>query len=118
MLRWDRLKPDELYQLDLTQSETGQRHVILRHASDDKHPETVTQSLPYSGTHFTQWMRENIISEMVELEAGWKYVEEAHGGWVTEDEFEFIRMPPDEKSAIAEEALPWINGLPPKLPPK
>lgn len=118
MLRWDRLSPEELYQLDLTQSKSGQRFVILRHANDAKHPETVTQSLPYSGTLLTQWMRQNIISEMVELEAGWKYVEEAHGGWITEDEFEFMFMSPEEKSANAEEALPWINGMPPRLPPK
>jgi hypothetical protein len=118
MLRWDRLKPEELYQLDLTQSKSGQRHLILRHANDEGHPESVTQSIPYSGALLTQWMRQNILSEMVELEAGWKFVEEAHGGWVTEDEFEFMFMDADEKKLIPKEAQPWINDLPPRLPPK
>ena len=118
MLRWNKLIDTEQYVLDLTQHESGIRKIKLRSANDERHVDTVLISRAYTGAELKRWMRELALTKNVELENGGTFVEEAHSGWFTSEEFAFRRLPSELKNQIPPEEWPWFNGKPPLIPPK
>lgn len=118
MLRWDRLEDDVMYVLDLIQHENGVRSTRLRRAADREHENTVLVSEPHLGRDLKQWVNELTLTKYVSLEGGGKFVEEAHGGWLTQEEFEYWRLSEDARMHLPESDPPWVNGKPPLLPPK
>ena len=93
MLRWNQLTDSDLYVLDLIQHENGLRQLKLRRATDERHENTVFVSHAYSGEELKRWMRELTLSKNAKLENGSTFVEEAHGGWFTKEEFAFKTTP-------------------------
>jgi len=100
MLRWDRLVESELYVLDLTQRDDGIRRLKLRLATDDPHDHTVFVSQKYDGKSLCDWANSLTLAKNVKLESGDSFVEEAHGGWLTTQEYEFWRLPAAAKENI------------------
>jgi len=110
-LRWDELGDAHLYVIDLIQYPDGLRRIRLRRETDEPHRSAVLRTKPYTGANLAMWANDLTLTANVELLSGGSFVEEAHGGWMTDAEFGWWRGPRDT-------APKWFNDIPPKLPPK
>lgn len=110
-LRWDEITDEELYVIDLLQHSDGRRSTRIRRVSDQKQKSAVLSTKQYKGLDLTRWQRELSLTQHVELTTGGGFVEEAHGGWLTDAEFEWWRGPRDTEPE-------WFDGVPPLFPPK
>lgn len=113
MSLWKNYEVDEgkRYFVALTQSKCGKRSYELCEMGANPVGEDVvftTEVVPYE---LLFWRRIPDIADTVKLTNGKRFYVEAHNVWFTEEE----AMALDEDD---EGDIPWLNGIPPQLPPK
>ena len=116
---WNRfgLKKDAIYVVELCQKPTGERYTKYREVTAGEHdPCCVLETESAPGSQFIEWGFYEYAKHL-RLQDGRDFVFEAHGIWMTQEEAEYLtrRL---RGTAGAVEQPPWINGIPPRLPPK
>ncbi len=110
---WLRAEVDESkeYRVALCQQANGKRHYKLLAIGEPAPSESVfvTEIVPTD-----LLLRRDFIgiSEAVKLSNGQPFGVESHGIWLTKEECGALEADNDWSN------IPWINGLPPHLPPK
>ena len=109
---WQRtdVKPDMQYQVALCQSASGRRYYALCPAGASPPNADSVLLTEITPNDLLWWSRFEEISETVRLTNGERFFVEAHGVWFTTKEWEALDLDEDH--------VPWLNGLPPVLPPK
>ena len=100
---------EKQYFVALIQSSDGERSYELCEAGVRPVSEDVvftTEIVPYE---LLFWRRIQEISETIKLTNGKRFYVEAHNVWFTEEEVLALDDDSDD--------VPWVNGIPPTLPP-
>jgi hypothetical protein len=110
--RWNRfgLDWDKQYVVELCQEPEGKRYTRYREADAVPGPFAVRETIPASGKQFVDWGFYT-YAEHLPLTDGTRFDFEAHGTWLTADEIAHWMKDG------AHDATPWLNGIPPLLPP-
>lgn len=111
---WSYALPErDLFVLDLIQLADGQRLIIPRKPDAPPHVDRVFSTKAYFGDDLMSWRAYLQLPKYVELEDGNKFLLEAHGAWLTLEEGEYLF-----RGATSSASPPWVNGIPPSLPPE
>lgn len=105
------LAPEDEYCLVLQQH--GPRRwieIVASGAHDAESRSLRTECVKGSVLLETEWM---LLGEVLRLTTGEQFLVEAHGGWVTEQEYAAVR-----KLGWESEEVPWAFGVRPTLPPR
>ena len=100
------------YRVALCQSSTGQRTYKLQLLDEAQLPPDaalVTNEVPTD-----LLLRRDVhgIAEAVRLNDGSRFWTDAHGVWLTQEEWDALGARVDHA------AVPWLNGIPARFPPK
>jgi hypothetical protein len=114
----ENLVEDDLHVLDFLQLPSGIRKLKPRRAEEPTHEYAVFTSHPCLGKELREWRAYGQLARNVRLISGESFVLEAHGAWLTNEEFEFWRLPSAEQEKVSLGERPWINGMPPLFPEK
>jgi hypothetical protein len=111
VLQWVQMKDYDNYVADLVQLPNGSRYLQPRRPDDEVTPHTVFTTCIATGRELRDCQTGNVC---VRLTSGEKFAMDAHGIWMTIPEVRalFTDSPTDN------EHPPWVNGLPPRFPPK
>ena len=112
---WNRfgLNADAMYVVELCQQPTGGRYTKYREISHGEHdPNCVLETEAATGAQFINWGFYEYAKHL-KLSDGSNFGFEAHGIWMTEAEMKCILGRRREETPP-----PWVNGIPPMLPPK
>jgi hypothetical protein len=116
---WNRfgLKKDASYVVVLCQKVNGERYTMYREVGGGEHDlHCVLETEPALGSQFIEWGFYE-YSKHLKLTNGSEFAFEEHGIWMTRDEVEnnLRRV----RGTLGQNEKPsWVNGIPPRLPPK
>lgn len=116
MLYWGQLDPEMLYVIDLMQWPDGTRGVRFRTPEARPHEHAVLQSKVYSGARLQRFGRERFCSTDIQTADGRSFGLDPHDIWMTQEEAEYWRAN-HSQAALDSPQAPWVNHLPPQLPP-
>lgn len=81
------LNSKDIYVLDLIQEPSGVRFLRPRLQSQPREIFAIFTSRPHTGADLMLWRSENSIAENVQLADGSRLILDAHGAWLTQEEF-------------------------------
>lgn len=114
---WNRfgLDPHETYVVELCQDPSSGRRYTKYKVVPGGIPDqfAVLETSPASGSAFIEWGFYK-YSKHLKLSDGQAFGFDAHGVWLTSVEIDYMVHEPAPESTEA----PWVNGIPPRLPPK
>jgi hypothetical protein len=116
---WNRfgLRKDATYVVELCQKQTGERYTKYREIGSGEHdPHCVLETEPALGSQFIEWGFYEYAKHL-RLADGREFGFEAHGIWMTREEVEY-KLRRVRGTLGKDEQPPWVNGIPPRLPPK
>jgi hypothetical protein len=116
---WNRfgVKKNRFYVVELGQRPDGSRYTSYRDVQAGEHDfHFVLETEPAPGWQFVEWGFYK-YAEHLRLTTGERFGFEAHGIWMTEGEAAYLRRRVLSESSKGE-SPPWVNGIPPRLPPK
>ena len=110
------LDDDQYYVLDLCQTPSGMRWIEWRSPSESPAPSATLTTIALSGARLRSFLHSRQICGDVTTEDGDQFGLDPHNVWMLLDEVMHCRY-------IRENDLPWdtdgpwVNGIPPQLPP-
>lgn len=111
------MKKEATYVVELCQKPTGERYTKYREAGSENHdPHCTLETEPALGSQFIEWGFYEYAKHL-RLADGREFGFEAHGIWMTREEVE-CKIRRVRGTLGKDEQPPWVNGIPPLLPPK